>query len=869
MSGTAPGIARASLHRRDRVLRWLSLALIAAVVIAAFVLPLININRYHRSISDTVARSIGHPVHLGSVKLQLLPRPGLAITDFVVAENPGFGAEPLLRSPSVVVSVRLTSLWRGRLEVSRIDLDDASMNLVHDAKGQWNFASLLEQAARIPNAPTAQRHASGTPRFPYIQFKSARINFKSGNEKKGFAFLNSDLSIWLDNPQQWRLRFEAQPARTDLALDIEDMGTMRVEGSLDRAPTLDQMPVKLHAEWNRAELGQASRMILADDPGWRGDLRAEADLAGQMSDLHLTTRVRIADAHRQEFSPLTPLNIDTQCRAEYRHSTQTIEDLTCLWPVGDGHLLLTGEVKQFSSPQAQLKLEINQTPASFAVNVLGLLRASLPSSLRATGLINGSFTYASAAVPQLTGEAMVPSLSLTLPDGGAPFVLQSVHFTTQNLPHISAPAQAGSRKNKARSAANAAVPAASTIFLDGAALDVGAPTPLQIAGQFTLAGFSLRMTGQAGVGRLKDLGVSFAALRPAITHLAPLGIADMDLTFAGPWLTEPMMTSDGLSSPPGSSIQGWLRLENAQAKLDWLPETVKIASAAANFGDGRIRWSNMNITVNGIAIRGSADAAMRCESGATCPIRFNLDLPELDAAALQSALLGAGRHGELLDTILAQVERKTASWPAMNGQTHVGSFMLGDLALDNVRTSLSVEDHHLQITSLDAAALGGSTHVTAAVDASGSQPQYSVEADWSGINVTGIGGLFQEKWPASGVMDGGLHLTLQGYSRSDLAGTAKGTFHWLWHSGSLMASSGESAAKGITPAHFNAWSASGTLSDRTFTLNKAGAINPVSGTITFDRKLDLQWPGAAASTPMHIGGTLAHPVQVNDVAAAR
>src|SRR5580698_2711637 len=235
MSGYAPGVEPMPARRNEHLLRWLSLALIVAVLAAAFLLPLININRYHRTISESLARSIGHPVHLGPAKLQLLPRPGLEISDFTVEEDPNFGAEPLLRSPSVVVSLRLSSLWRRRLEVSRIDLDEASVNLVHNAAGDWNFASLLEQASRIPNAPTAQRHSSGNPRFPYIEFKSARINFKSGNEKKGFAFLSSDLSIWLDNPKQWRLRFEGQPARTDLDLDLEDTGLMRVEGSLDRS----------------------------------------------------------------------------------------------------------------------------------------------------------------------------------------------------------------------------------------------------------------------------------------------------------------------------------------------------------------------------------------------------------------------------------------------------------------------------------------------------------------------------------------------------------------------------------------------------------------------------------------------------------
>jgi AsmA family len=859
MSGLAPGVAPVPARRFEKTLRWFSVALIVAVLVAAIVLPLININRYHRTISETVARSIGHPVHLGSVKLQLLPSPGLAITDFVVEENPDFGAEPLLRSPAVTVSLRLSSMWRRRLEVSRIDLDDASVNLVHSAQGQWNFGSLLEQAARIPNAPTAQRHSSGNPRFPYIQFKSARINFKSGNEKTGFAFLNANLSIWLDNPDQWRLRFEAQPARTDLDLELEDMGLMRIEGALNRAVTLDEMPVKLRVEWSHAELGQATRMLLAEDPGWRGDLRAEADLAGDLRDLHLATRLQLANAHRVEFFPLTPFDIDARCTAEYRHPQQIVDNLTCLWPVGDGHLLLTGSVQNFSKPQSRLALEINQTPASLAVNVLGLLRAELPADLQAKGLINGNFTYASVGAPRLSGQATIEPLRVSFDDGAAPFMFPRLHFATPGLPEPAAPRR---KRNNGRSTAAQAMPTADAILLDPAMMEMGGANPFQVSGQFTLAGFSLRLSGGAAVGRLKQLSPSFGSLHSAFAHFMSQGMANLDLTFAGPWLAEPMMTANGLAPPTASAIQGWVHLQNAQAKLDWLPEPVLIAAASADFDGGRIRLSNASATINGVAVHGSADAALRCDSETVCPAHFNLDIPALDAATLQSALLGAGRHGELLETILAQVERKSAPWPAMNGQAQVDSFTLGDLALHDVRSAISVEDHRLQITSLDAAALGGSMHATGTVEASGSQPEYVLEANLGGINVAQMAALFKEKWPASGVMSGGAQLVMKGYSSADLASSAQGTFHWLWNSGSLMgiAPSGAKAVNvALSPARFSQWSASGTVGDGALTLNTTGVANPVSGTISFDRKLDLVWRSAAGAEAVHVGGTLAHP----------
>lgn len=881
MSGPAPGIAPRPAHRHEKALRWLALTMILGVLAAAFVLPLININRYQRMVADTIARSLGHPVHLGSVKLQLLPRPGLAISDFVVDENADFGAEPLLRAPAVTVSVRLASLWRAHLEVSRIDLDEASVNLVHNNGGQWNFASLLEQASRMSNAPTAQRRSSSTPRFPYIQFKSARINFKSGNEKKGFSFENADLSIWLDNPKQWRLRFEAQPARTDLDLEQEDTGLMRVEGSLDRAPDLTEMPVKLHAEWIRAEMGQASRMLFDDDLGWRGDLRAEADIAGTLRDLHLTTRLRVADVHRAEFSPLTPLDLDMRCAAQYRHDTESLDPLTCLWPVGEGHLLLTGSLQNALHPHSRLTLEINQTPAALATRLLGLLRARLPSDLSVQGVVNGSFQYATDETPKFSGHATVQPLTVSFTDGGLPFVLPVAEFSTAVPP----PPPARGRKKSAAHTASVApaqnIAPSNAILLAPSAINIGAPfpasnavaSPLQISGHFTSQDFSLHLTGAIPTARLKQLSSAFGSLRTVFGHFSPQGNANLDLVFSSPWIAEPLSSASSLGSAPlsivpsaiPSAIRGWVHLQSAEARLDWLPAPLEIASASAGFDGGRVRLSNISASVNNIAIRGSADAALRCDAPAICPAHFNLEFGELDAAALQSALMGAGRRGELLQTILAEVARKNAPWPAMDGQATIGALNLRTLVLQNVHASIGVEDHRIQIQSLDAATLGGTLHATGTVDATGSQPQYVLEANWSGVNVPQMASLFDEKWPVAGAMAGGAHLVFRGYSTGDLAASTQGTFHWLWNSGSLIAPEDMPADAGTTngslsPAHFRQWSASGAIQNSTLTLNKASLANPVSGAITFDRRLDLAWPRASGPGTIHIGGTLVHPI---------
>ena len=118
--------------------------MLATLLAAALVLPpLINIGNYKRQITALMSRSMGRPVRLSGVELRLLPMPGFVLHDLAVSEDPQFGAEPVLSARTVVASIRVLSLWRGQIEISRVSVDEASLNLVRSAQGRWNLESLM------------------------------------------------------------------------------------------------------------------------------------------------------------------------------------------------------------------------------------------------------------------------------------------------------------------------------------------------------------------------------------------------------------------------------------------------------------------------------------------------------------------------------------------------------------------------------------------------------------------------------------------------------------------------------------------------------------------------------------------------------
>ena len=395
-----PGICRqVKPPSRTRPRRRPLLLLIALIVllIAALVLPpLINISRYQRQIAASLAAGLGHPVEVSGITLHLLPRPGVQIANFVVDSTAGYSAEPILQCSSVTAAFRITSLWRGRLEIARISLDEPSLNLERASNGQWNFASVLLQASRTQQAPTGRAIARGQNRFPYIEASNARINFKHGAEKLPFSFLNADVSVWLENPDEWQLRFSAQPMRTDINLSIADTGQVQVSGSVHRASSANELPLNLQAEWRGAPLGQATRMLFAHDLGWRGDTRVTAHITGVPDALGLQLAAEATDFHRESFEPAHPLNLHATCTATYRHWQGSIDGIHCVSPVGNGGLSIRGAVRQIhaAAPEPDLKLIARHVPTDARARTAAPHQRPPQERHHCQRRIDGEFSYA-------------------------------------------------------------------------------------------------------------------------------------------------------------------------------------------------------------------------------------------------------------------------------------------------------------------------------------------------------------------------------------------------------------------------------------------------------------------------------------------
>jgi uncharacterized protein involved in outer membrane biogenesis len=812
---------------------WFFLAAVVALLAILFVPPFLSVSRYKAQITNLVAHSLGRPVRLSSVSVRLLPRPGFVLTDLVVDDDSAFGAEPVIHANSVTTPIGIWSLWRGRLEISEISVDEASLNLVRTADGRWNLDSLLETPAANAGKMSADVHR--VP-FPRLVASNSRINFKTGVEKLPFSLIDTDLTLWQSNPGEWRLRLRGQPARTDVSISSGDTGIVDIEATAKQAADLRQMPIHVDVEWREAQLGQLTRLMTGSDAGWRGDLRGEAHLEGTAENAQIKTRLRATGVHRAEFAPPEPMDFDANCSLVYHRTSRTIENLLCDSPIGEGRIRATGQMNG-DGHLPQYSVEMDRVPVAAGLEALRTVRSGVDPNLTAAGAISGKVSYdesvAAASTPKkalgtenratihaakaaaanlgsLAGSFTVEGFQLSGGGLSKPLVAQKV---------VIAPTVAAQGQTQAL-AGTFTIPA-------------GAPVPLTLDLRFAFHSYQLGMRGQVGVQSARELAHVFGLPHASeLNDLAgdPLAV---DLNAQGPWLPaedtftsegQPAATAAGIAQgivrttgasgvvdPVADSLTGTVMLRNANWKADYLANHVEISDATLHLNNGEMRWDPINFVYG--PLKGSATLAVpkACDSREPCPAqslpRVDVRFSRLDAATVQTAILGAREEGTVLSDLLNRLRPSAApEWPRMQSTVTADSLVLGPATLQSAKAQLHIAPTGIEITALDGKLLGGALHATGTL-VTGDKPDYTISADLQNLSPVAAGQLLSQNW-RGGTLDASGKVELAGYTGSDLADSAKGTLHFEWRRGAATGA-------GLPPAlnRFDRWTADATIAD--------------------------------------------------------
>jgi hypothetical protein len=822
--------------RKRRTKLWLALAAVVFLLALIFVPPYISLNNYKARVTQSVAVALGRPVRLSEVELRLLPRPGFLLTDLTVQEEQAYGVEPVLHANEVMAAIRFSSLWQGKLQISRISVDEASLNLVHMPNGEWNLDSLFR------NAAAASKKDQGRVQPPYMEATNSRINIKDGIEKLPFSLLNADASMWRESNGNWRVRLKAQPARTDVTLDLADTGIVRMDATLLPAPQLSQMPLRVDLDWREAQLGQLTRLVLSSDEGWRGDLTGELHLDGTAGSATVQSRLRATGVHRAEFSPAAPIDFDATCGFTLHYNHRSLENLVCNSPVGDGRARITGSIPG-SGQQPRVTVELDRIPAQAALDLLRTMRSTIDPSLQAAGSVSGHMTYdPAAAEAENAAEAAVQlkkavGRAKAVQPRNAPGPLTG-SFTVAGLrvsgEALSRPIQVANMTLEPASEQ----PGQPAALVTSVSLPAGGPAPLALTGRIALSSFELGVHGTAALPRLREFAhVAGADAEQVMAQLAG-DPAMIDFTAQGPWVPPSdtrlaLSPANGPSRPPRSiQTNGTVTLKNANWKAAFLANPVMISAATLHMENGRLRWDPVEFSYG--PVKGSATLALpeNCADPEGCAPQFTLHFAQLNAAEAEAALLGVRRQGTVLSTLISRIApNSSAPWPRLEGTMTADSLAMGPFALSNVSAAVKVLPTGAEVPSLGAGALGGTLHGKVTLVA-GDKPAYKAEASFANVNPAQMGQLVAMK-PSGGSVTGSGRLEMAGYTDADLGKSATGTVHFEWQHGTLTGAGVPQAL-----ARFDRWAGDATVAGGGITLKQTevqhgGRKTVVDATVTF------------------------------------
>jgi uncharacterized protein involved in outer membrane biogenesis len=138
------------------------IVLVLIVVGLAIIIPmLIDIDRYRPQVAAQIEQATGKPAQIGRLGLTILPEVAIRVDDFSLGNPTGFPKGDFVKAKKIDVVVNPFALLHRQVEITSLELDDLTLDMLEDTHGKWNFENPPAKAPPPPD-PTEKSSASFT-----------------------------------------------------------------------------------------------------------------------------------------------------------------------------------------------------------------------------------------------------------------------------------------------------------------------------------------------------------------------------------------------------------------------------------------------------------------------------------------------------------------------------------------------------------------------------------------------------------------------------------------------------------------------------------------------------------------------------------
>jgi len=689
-------------------IRTLAVCVAAVVVVAAvaFIVILGQVDTWRPKIQAELQQKLNRPVTLGHLRLKLLPLE-IQVDGFSLGEAPPFPQDrPFATASAVYVSAGLWSMLRGSPEVKNITLAQPQIELIRNAAGVWNFASLGKSSG-----------GGGESQFSLnlLNLTDGQIGYTDQLHKQARSVYDHiDLRLEDFAPNK-------EFALT-LAVHFPGEGAQMVEfkgkaGPLNVATENTLPPLSGHLSIQQVSLAGVNRFAYGTiPPDMNSVISGDADIHSLADVLSCQGTLKL------ENSVLKGVKLDYPIAATYNLEDDFKQKKLLLHSadvqLGSTKFAASGDVNMAVAPAGlNLQLKTDQSSITELAKLAGGLGVGFDPAYRVAGTVSADVTaQGPATAPQLNGSIRARGLTAS---GGE--IKQPV-----SIPEIDLALSPNSIASNSFSATSGS-------------------TTLAIA--FTLSQYATAnpsvdagiKTAGANVGELLNIAKAYGV--DATQGVSGDGKLSLDVHVKGALANASALAYAGTANLTGVTL----------ATAQW-KKPLGIASANATFSQNSVALDNLAATFGGTTVHGSLSA----KNFAAPQVAFNLSAHKIDTAELQNISA-------------APAKKSKSSTPSLllattgNGTLAAGTIKSNDLVLTNVNTKVALDHGVVRLSPLSTDIFGGKANGTVSLDERPALPLCAVQIKFAGVDANSLlSAVSSMKNSVSGSLaaDTNLHFTL-------------------------------------------------------------------------------------------------------------
>lgn len=278
-------------------MKWLLIVVGALVVLAVALVLLVpyfvDLSQLKAYVAQSAAQALGRTVKFSDLSLSVLPLPAVVLKDLDIAEDPRFGNTPFLKVGEGRFRLRLGPLLSRRIEFAELTLERPRVELIQDASGHWNVASLgagseggpaaSKAPGRVPGAGAAAplpvisrlRIVDGVLHYQVRADKGPPIDYRVEGMKLTLEGLGSGAPVEIAGQAQ------VNPGAVSIKLDG------RLSPPAGAGP-LTAAPVKGDISLEANDMAALTGFLLGSSPALSGPVKGKLALSGTVGRLALT-----------------------------------------------------------------------------------------------------------------------------------------------------------------------------------------------------------------------------------------------------------------------------------------------------------------------------------------------------------------------------------------------------------------------------------------------------------------------------------------------------------------------------------------------------------------------------------------------------